>query len=134
MHVQWPILLKNLENENWNSKICLIHLTDQNCSLIIPWSESVREEVAFSHTLVGEHTRINFGGWQFHSTYQLWIVPVILTSNFTSKILSLEFPGGLVVKDSALSLLRLRFHTWPGNFCMSWMQPKNEKRFYYWLS
>ena len=30
----------------------------------------------------------------------------------------LVFPSGLVVKDSALSLLRLRFNPWSGNFCM----------------
>ena len=28
-----------------------------------------------------------------------------------------EFPGSLEVKDSALSLLWLRFSPWPGNFC-----------------
>ena len=27
-----------------------------------------------------------------------------------------EFPGGLAVKDSVLSLLWLRFDPWPGNF------------------
>ena len=32
---------------------------------------------------------------------------------------NIEFPGGLVVKDSALSLLWLGFNLWPGNFCMS---------------
>ena len=36
----------------------------------------------------------------------------------------MEFPGGLVVKDSALSLLWLRFDSWPGNFLMPWVQPK----------
>ena len=29
-----------------------------------------------------------------------------------------EFPGGLVVKDLALSLLWLGFHPWPRNFHM----------------
>ena len=29
-----------------------------------------------------------------------------------------EFPGGLGVKDSMLSLLRLRFDSWPRNFCV----------------
>ena len=36
----------------------------------------------------------------------------------------LEFPGGLAVRDSMLSLLWLRFDPWPGNFCMPRMQPK----------
>ena len=30
----------------------------------------------------------------------------------------MEFPGGMVVKDSALSLLWLGFDPWTGNFCM----------------
>ena len=29
-----------------------------------------------------------------------------------------EFPNGLAVKDSALSLLWHRFNPWPRNFCM----------------
>ena len=45
-----------------------------------------------------------------------------------------EFPGSLVVKDLAFSLLRLgsllwlRFDPWPGNFCMSWVQPKKKRK------
>ena len=35
-----------------------------------------------------------------------------------------EFPGGLVVKNPALSLLWLGFQPWPGNFCMTWAWPK----------
>ena len=31
-----------------------------------------------------------------------------------------EFPGGLVVKDSVLSLLGSRPNPWSGNFCMPW--------------
>ena len=31
-----------------------------------------------------------------------------------------EFPSGLVVKDTALSLLWLWFNPWPGNFHMLW--------------
>ena len=31
------------------------------------------------------------------------------------------FPGGLVVKDTALSLLWLGFDPWPGNSCMPWV-------------
>ena len=38
--------------------------------------------------------------------------------------LLLEFPGGLVVKDSALSLLWRGFSPWPGNFCRPPAQPK----------
>ena len=37
---------------------------------------------------------------------------------------SQEFPGGLVVKDPALSLLWRRFDPWPGNFHMLQLQPK----------
>ena len=40
---------------------------------------------------------------------------------------SLAFPGGLVVKDLALSLLWLRLDPWPRNFCMPQVQPKNKK-------
>ena len=42
----------------------------------------------------------------------------------------LEFPGSLVVKDLALSLLWLgsqlwqEFDPWPLNFCMLWVWPK----------
>ena len=41
------------------------------------------------------------------------------------------FPGGnipLVVKDSALSLVWLRFDPWPGNVCMPLAQPKNKNK------
>ena len=38
-------------------------------------------------------------------------------------IISLEFPGGLGVKDLALSLLGLRFNPWPKNGCMPGTQP-----------
>ena len=34
-----------------------------------------------------------------------------------------EFPGGLAIKDSALSLLWLGFNPWPGNFCMPGAHP-----------
>ena len=39
-----------------------------------------------------------------------------------------EFPAGLVVKDSALSLLWLGFHPWPGNFHVTWVWPKTEQK------
>ena len=35
-----------------------------------------------------------------------------------------EFPGGLAVKDLALSLMRLRFDPWSRNFHMSQAWPK----------
>ena len=38
-----------------------------------------------------------------------------------------EFPGGLVVKDLALSLLCPGFKPWPRNFCMPWVWPKKKK-------
>lgn len=37
-----------------------------------------------------------------------------------------EFPGHLTVKDSALSLPRLRSDHWPWEICMPWVQPKNK--------
>ena len=40
----------------------------------------------------------------------------------------MEFHGGLVVKDSALSLLWLGLDPWPRNFCMLWVQPKKKKK------
>ena len=49
---------------------------------------------------------------------------VIGQSNYLVK----EFPGGLVVKDPALSLLRLRFNPWPRNFCMQWVPPLQKKK------
>ena len=38
-----------------------------------------------------------------------------------------EFPGGLAVKDLALSLLWHGFQPGPGNFCMLLVQPKDKK-------
>ena len=38
------------------------------------------------------------------------------------------FPGSLMVKDSALSLLWLRFDPWLGNFCMPRDQPKKKEK------
>ena len=40
----------------------------------------------------------------------------------------MEFPGGLVVKDSVLSLLWLGLNFWPRNFCRLWAQPKKKKK------
>ena len=39
---------------------------------------------------------------------------------------SWEFPGGLVVKDLALSLLWLRSLLWPGIFHMPWVWPEEK--------
>ena len=39
-----------------------------------------------------------------------------------------EFPGGLVVRNSALSLLRCGFNLWPGNFCRGHAPPPKKKR------
>ena len=39
-----------------------------------------------------------------------------------------EFPGGLAVKDLALSLLWLGFSLWPGNFGRLQAQPKKKKK------
>ena len=40
------------------------------------------------------------------------------------------FSGGIVVKDSALSLVWLRFNPWPRNFCMpqAWPKQKTKKQ------
>ena len=38
-----------------------------------------------------------------------------------------EFPGGLVVKDLASSLLWLTFDPWPGDFCVPWARPKTNQ-------
>ena len=38
-----------------------------------------------------------------------------------------EFPGGLVVKDPALSVPWLSFDAWPRNFRAWQVQPKKEK-------
>lgn len=40
----------------------------------------------------------------------------------------MEIRNDLVVKDSALSLLWLRFCPWPGNFCMLWVGQKNRNK------
>ena len=44
------------------------------------------------------------------------------------KMIIEEFLGGLVVKESALSLLWLGFDPWPRNFHMLWAQPKTKKQ------
>ena len=38
-----------------------------------------------------------------------------------------EFPGGLAVKNLALSLLWCGLDPWPGNFHMPWVQQKRRK-------
>lgn len=38
-----------------------------------------------------------------------------------------EFPGGLAIKDLALSLLWLRCDPWFGNFCMLWAQTRKNR-------
>ena len=47
-----------------------------------------------------------------------------LASNHVPKMGVKEFPGGLLVKDLALSLLGHTFNLWPGNFHMRQVQPK----------
>ena len=41
---------------------------------------------------------------------------------------SKDFPGGLEVKDLALSLLWLGSDSWPRNFCKPWAWPKKKKK------
>ena len=68
------------------------------------------------------------------SLYPYWALVICVFKEFSyfSKVAELifeivvqEFPGGLVVKDLALSLLWLRFDPWPRNFCM--LQAQSEK-------
>ena len=51
-----------------------------------------------------------------------------LASNHVPKMGVKEFPGGLLVKDLALSLLWRRFNPWPRNFCMPLAWPKKKKK------
>ena len=47
-----------------------------------------------------------------------------------SSIIIRGLPGGIVVKDSALSLLWFKFNPWPRNFCMlsaAKKTPKNKQ-------
>ena len=39
-----------------------------------------------------------------------------------------EFPGGLVVKELALTLLQFRFNIWSGNFCNLQFSQKKKKK------
>ena len=50
-----------------------------------------------------------------------------LSSTAKKSILG-EFPGGLAVKDLALSLLWLWFNSWPGNFHIPWVQHRPPKK------
>ena len=52
----------------------------------------------------------------------------LLPWNFAVKAVIVEFPGDLVVRDSALSRLWLGFASWPGSFCMLQVQPKKKKK------
>ena len=45
-----------------------------------------------------------------------------------SKKADLELPGGLVVKELALSPLWLRLNPWPRNFCMPRVQTEKKKK------
>ena len=51
---------------------------------------------------------------------------ILVSITDSLKSLSLEFPGGLAVKDTALSMLWHGFDPWPRNFCMPWMWPKKQ--------
>ena len=44
-----------------------------------------------------------------------------------NSVLAWRFPGGLAVKDLALSLLWHVSDPWPRNFCMQWVQPRKKK-------
>ena len=46
-------------------------------------------------------------------------------NGYHQKTRNREFPGGLVVKNLALSLLWLRFDPWPRDFRKLQVQPKN---------
>ena len=57
--------------------------------------------------------------------YYLYFSPMSLFLSGTSiKLVSWEFPRGLVVKDLVLSLLWLRFDPWPRHFHVPWTWPK----------
>ena len=53
-------------------------------------------------------------------------VKILTLLNCTIKLR--EFPGGLVGKDSTLSLLWLAFNPWPRNVSMLWAWPKRKKK------
>ena len=55
-----------------------------------------------------------------------YIAHCLISSWCLQKIMVQEFPGGLVIKDSVLSLLWLSFDSWPRNFHMPWAQPKKK--------
>ena len=54
--------------------------------------------------------------------------PYYMFSHFPLKEKILEFLGGLELKQSALSLLWLRFDLWLRNLCKPWAWPKTEKK------
>ena len=56
------------------------------------------------------------------SSSAIWFWVFYLRRTFT------EFPGGLVLKDPALSLLWRRFDPWPRNFCMPQARSKRKKK------
>ena len=56
--------------------------------------------------------------------YKIYIIIYIF---LLYTVLLLDFPCGLAVKDSALSLLWLGFDPWPGNFCMPQVWAKTNK-------
>lgn len=65
--------------------------------------------------------------------FYLRIQQIFLLSEILKKA-KMEFPGGLLVKDLALSLVWLElllwreFDSWPGNFSMTRVHPKKKEK------
>ena len=55
----------------------------------------------------------------------MWISKVVILYQYQRH--PWELPGCLVVKDSMLSLLWLRFYPWPENFYVLWVYPKKKR-------
>ena len=56
------------------------------------------------------------------------MVPAYFKVFFFLKTTGTGVPGGLAVKDRALSLLWHEFDPWPGKFCMPQAQPKHKTK------
>ena len=62
-----------------------------------------------------------------HNTCYSCSIMILILMIFSQNWGCLEFPGGLAVKDSALSLLWLGFNPWSTNFCMLRVRSKKKK-------
>ena len=125
-------------------KLCIEHFPQKPC-IFKPWLLRSFVHIFYQRLAmctafplwVGEESRMITASRRQGSCRVSWALTVATGWSTPDGITQLqenkkevEFPGGLAVKDSVLSLLWLRFHRWPGNLWMlqAWPKQKNIRR------